>query len=276
MFPDLVRDYGLAVESIRPHAGGFESDCWVADETWFVKMWRVGAPPERLDLLNELSIAGLPVPRPVPTTAGELHANWNGRPYAVFPFIEGRPLTDDDWRLSARALKRIHAIDGIDLPPATMDEPAIAQLRKHLDHPWINDRRSEVAESIDRLERVTARAREKDVRHVVCHRDFGGLNAVVDNGDVVAILDWEQAVFGPREHDVWIAAEGTHMREFLLEYGARDLDFDHVEYALLARGLRDMAARVLTEVDRPGVETWGFRRIAKLDDDLELFRPFCR
>src|SRR5215218_7544332 len=44
-------------------------------------------------------------------------------------------------------------------------------------------------------------------RHVVCHRDFGGDNLLVAYGHVVAILDWEQAVWVPREHDLWIAAE---------------------------------------------------------------------
>ena len=68
---------------------------------------------------------------------------------------------------------------------------------------------------------------------------------------------------------------GDQGERFLAEYGARDLNLDHIEYALLARALRDMAARVLSGTDRPGVYTWGFRRIAKLDRDLAMFRPFC-
>ena len=101
---------------------------------------------------------------------------------------------------------------------------------------------------------------------------LGGANLLIDHGRVVAILDWEQAVLGPREHDLWLAAEGTHGELFLNEYGAADLDLDHIEYALLARALRDLAARVRTETDRPGVHQWGFRRLAKLDRDLALFR----
>ncbi len=90
---------------------------------------------------------------------------------------------------------------------------------------------------------------------------------------------------GGFESDCWVAdeawfvkvwpVEGPYGASFLAEYGTRDLDLDHLEYALLARALRDMAARVLAETDRPGVDTWGFRRIAKLDHDLALFRPFC-
>ena len=98
---------------------------------------------------------------------------------------------------------------------------------------------------------------------------------VVRQDEVAAILDWDQAAFAPREHDVWIAAEGGQIESFLTEYGACDLDIDHIEYALLARALQDMAARVLGDVDQPGVDTWGFQRIARLDHDLERFRPYC-
>ena len=48
-------------------------------------------------------------------------------------------------------------------------------------------------------------------------------------------------------------------------FGATDLDPTHLEYALLARALRDLAARVGEGVDRQGIETWGFRRLARLD-----------
>lgn len=273
--PDLARDYGLRVDALRPHPGGFDSDCLVADGTWFVKIWRSSERPAQLDVLGELHAAGLPVPAPVPARTGDLHAWWRGRPYAVFPFVRGREADDDDWRVTARALRRVHELGGIGLPRCSMDEPAIWWLRDHLGHRWIADRRSEVAENIRRLERTIARATAKAVPHVVCHRDFLGQNILLDGGDVAAILDWEQAVFAPREHDLWTAAEGRHGEQFLAEYGAGDLDLDHVEYALLARALRDMAARIRTGTDRPGVDTWGFRRIARLESDLEMFRPFC-
>jgi len=272
---DLNRDYGMTVTSLRGHPGGFASDCWTADGIWFVKMWRERLPPAGLTLLNDLSAAGLPVPTPIPTVTGELCAFWRGRPYAVFPFVHGRAQTDGDQRQTALALRRVHEVRGIDLPYATIDEPEIRQLRERLDHPWIKDRGEELLDHILRLERTIERASAKNVSRVVCHQDFGGNNILIENGLVVAILDWDHATLGPREHDVWIAAERPDGESFLAAYGARDLDPDHIEYALLARALRDMAARVLTEEDRPGVDTWGFQRIARLERDLELFRPFC-
>jgi Ser/Thr protein kinase RdoA (MazF antagonist) len=219
--------------------GGFESDCLIVDATWFVKIWRRSEPPAQLGLLQQLNAAGLPAP--VPTKTGELYAWWQRRPYAVFPFVRGRIAGDDDWPLTVRALKRVHELDGIDLPRDSMDEPQIWQLQDRLDHPWIVDRRHEVAENIQRLRGTMERARAKVVRHVVCHRDLGGSNLLVDDEQVAAILDWDQAVLGPREHDLWMAADGDRGELILTEYGARDLDLDHIEYALLARALRDMA-----------------------------------
>lgn len=274
--PDLWRDYGLRVNALREHPGGFDSDCLVADGRWFVKIWRTRTAPTRLELLGELRAAGLPVPVPIPTTSGGPYAWWQGRPYGVFPYVAGRTANDDDdWRVTAQALKRVHDTHGIDLRRGSMDEPAIRWLGERLDHPWLRDRRHEVAEHIARLDRAIARARAKTVPQVLCHQDFGGTNLLLDGEAVAAIVDWENAVVGPREHDVWIAAEGHHGEQFLIEYGARDLDLDHIEYALLARALRDMAARVRTGTDRPGVDTWGFQRIARLESDLSMFRPFC-
>ena len=133
--PVLAHDYGLETNVFRRHAGGFESDCLVADGRWFVKIWRGSEAPVRLGLLGELHAVGLPVPVPIPTKAGELHAWWGGRPYAVFDFVEGGTAQDDDWRLTAQALKRVHELDGVDLPRGSMDEPDIWRLRERLHHP---------------------------------------------------------------------------------------------------------------------------------------------
>ena len=51
-----------------------------------------------------------------------------------------------------------------------------------------------------------------------------------------------------------------------------ELDLVHLEYALLARAVRDTAARVDVERDREGIDTWGFARWRKLDANLSLVR----
>lgn len=272
---DLRRDYGLSVSTVAPHAGGFESRCFVADDTWFIRVWRDTRLPARLDLLVELRDRGLPVPAPLPTTGGMLHSVWEGQPYAVFEYVHGHTAGEGDWDELARALQRIHSTAGVDVPRTTLAEPDIRKLKNNVDHPWVRDRRDELVAYIERLERVITRAKATTVEHVLCHQDFGGSNVLIRDGEVVAIIDWEQVVLGPREHDLWIAAEERHGEEMLRAYGAHDLNRTHLEYALLARALRDIAARLTANTDQEGVTTWGFRRLDRLSRDLALFSPFC-
>ncbi|HZX07038.1 aminoglycoside phosphotransferase family protein [Kribbella sp.] len=272
---DLQRDYGLTVAELVPHSGGFATEGWVADRRWFVKRWKAGEQPVGLEQLGELHALGLPVVEPLRTLRGELSATSGSQAYAVFPYIEGRTATWDDWRAVVRALRQVHEVPlQVTLPPADVTEPHIRNLAGYLAHPWIADRAHLVTAAIARLDEV--RCRLKPVIEVVCHTDFHGLNVLIgSDGEVAAILDWENAVIGPREDDLWVAADGEPLVEFLDEYGAHDLDADHLEFALLARGLRDLAARVMNDVDRPGVDTWGFDRIARVDSDLAIFRRYC-
>jgi hypothetical protein len=272
---DLERDYGLTVAELVPHDGGFATEGWVADRRWFVKRWGAGSEPLGLTQLGELHALGLPVVEPLRTVEGELSALSGSQAYAVFPYVEGRTATWDDWRVVARALRQVHEAPlQVALPPADVSEPHIRGLAQYLQHPWIADRADVVSTAMSRLDDVQARL--KPVREVVCHTDFHGLNVLIGvHGEVAAILDWENAVIGPREYDLWVAADGEPLVEFLDEYGADDLDADHLEFALLARGLRDLSARVMNDVDRPGVDTWGFDRINAVDRHLEILRRYC-
>ena len=128
---------------------------------------------------------------------------------------------------------------------------------------------------VDRLEDVIERATNIVRPGVLCHNDLIGDNVLIgDDGRVVAMLDWDHADIAPCEHDVWIATEGPMAAEFLGAYGAVDFDPTHLEYALLRRAVGDLAARVADEVDRPGIDTWGFDRWRRLEDNLDLLtRP---
>jgi hypothetical protein len=66
-----------------------------------------------------------------------------------------------------------------------------------------------------------------------------------------------------------------HCARFLRAYGAERLDLTHLEYARLARSLRDLAVRISNEVDLEGINTWGFDGLRRVDAHLVLARPFC-
>ena len=274
----LLDVYGIEVRRLRRHPFGFESECWIADDRWFVKVWRHD-PPGNLALLERLD---LPVPVPLRTRDGALVATVEARSYAVHPYVRGRAATWADWAEIARVMRRMHDIDVecLDAPRAEFDRSGIELLRARLDHPWIRDRRDEVTRMVDRLEAVIELASRVTRPGVLCHNDLIGDNLLIGDDDrVVAMLDWDHAEIAPCEHDVWIATEGPTAAEFLRAYGAVDLNPTHLEYALLRRAVGDLAARIGDEVDRPGIDTWGFDRWRNLERNLDVltrsheFRP---
>ena len=253
------------MREFEPLAGGFLPRCWT-DGRQVLKVWDDGLPAS----LPVLAQVDLPVVAPLATA---VVAGWGA---AVFPFVSGREATSADAPVLARTMRRMHDHPLVDLPRLPIDESwALETLRDRLDHPWIRDRRGEVEAQLDRLEQAIERARATPRPVVICHTDFGGHNAIVDDdtGNVAAILDWDYARLAPREHDLWAAFEEPDPGVYLDAYG-RDVDLDaaHLEYALLARGVRDAAARVESERDREGVDTWGFDRWRRLDHNLALVR----
>lgn len=270
---ELRRDVGLAAITFEPWPVGFESECWVVDEQWFVKLWRDDKHPVDLALLDQLADRGLPVPRPLRSDPMRTERGYR---YAVFPYVRGRHATGDDWAVVARALRRVHdvPIKGLDLPTLSPTDEPLVDLRRQLDHPWIADRADELSLWLDRFEFVLRAARATEVPQVLSHDDFGGANLLLDDeGAVIAMLDWDWARLGPREHDLWLVIDESHPRLFLDAYGSSDvtLDLTHLEFGLLRRALGDLAARVVEETDRLGVTTWGFDRLQRIDDTLALF-----
>jgi serine/threonine protein kinase len=169
--------------------------------------------------------------------AASVIAVYDGRRYALFPFINGRDRQD---------------------------------------HPWVGDRRGELLASVDRLEAVIEKARAIEVPLVVCHHDLFPHNILVGlDGRIAALLDWGHTKLAPREHDLYAALCEEETVRFLRAYGAEGLNITHLEYARLARSVRDIGARVVNEVDQDGLNTWAFAGLRRVDADLALARPFC-
>jgi serine/threonine protein kinase len=167
--------------------------------------------------------------------AASVIAVYDGRRYALFPFINGRDRQD---------------------------------------HPWVGDRCGELLASVDRLEAVIDKARAIEVPLVVCHHDLFPHNILVGlDGRIAALLDWGHTKLAPREHDLFAALCEEETVRFLRAYGAEGLNITHLEYARLARfGTRH--CRPSRQRGRPGrSQHLGLCR--RVDADLALARPFC-
>lgn len=270
-----VRDaFGVDIGELRPRAGGFEADAFT-DGRWFVKRWHDTPDDRALALTHELATRGFPVPAAVRGVDGQHTADHDGKRYAVFPFVRGRDATWDQHADIAAVMRDLHAIGDLDLPRVESNLGYGSKLVELVDHPWLAEYRGEVEAHVDRLEDALERANAIDVSHVVCHYDMQPHNVLVDDdGRLVAVVDWCWGELAPREHDLFICFDGPDPAAFVREYGAERVDLTHLEYALLARGVRDLAARVYNEVDRDGIEPWGFARMRRLDADLQLASSF--
>lgn len=66
---EIRRDFGLDVGSFVRWPVGFESECWVADDRWLVKVWRDPDHPVDLAVPSALADAAYGRPPSVRTTS---------------------------------------------------------------------------------------------------------------------------------------------------------------------------------------------------------------
>jgi aminoglycoside phosphotransferase (APT) family kinase protein len=261
-----------------------------------------------LRLARALYVLGIypRVAYPLLTGRDGLTAAYAGGEFAVFPFLEGAappavwPVAlQDEW---ARTLALIHratpSLADV-LPERERFEFGFeADLRRGLN--LLASLGPDARPGLSRAQRLLQAgqrdidaqvARLVDLRHavrrlgspfVLCHTDMGGDNLLVDDAGRLYVLDWDEATVAPPEHDLhearWIGLERI-LRTYREAGGAAPLHLDHFAFYILRRALGDMTARftrILTinatdEEDDDaifGIEEWGFRQWAALDETL--------
>jgi spectinomycin phosphotransferase len=314
----LKRGYGLTAGVVRFVPAGETSWCYqVTDERgrrWFLKLGRPGAmEAERvefaLQLCDVLAGLGLLVPRPRPTQAGELWCWMDGLRVAVFGFIDGRPLSDQDLRVpamarqTARLIAAVHAAtpalavpvpfvetfevwaEGLHRCLAELQTDASADELRGEARALVWPQRRALLAMQERLWALGAAARSRPTERVLCHGDLIGDNLLADRGGQLWAVDWDGALLAPRERDLALFA-GQGFERFLCEYeagtGTRDLDSDLIAFFLLRRNLDDLVdwlAGVLAggqpdeqvRADLEGVR-WCLSRWAALETRIEHTR----
>lgn len=287
----LQRDYGLAASAVRFIPVGETAWCYqVTDEQggrWFLKLGQPGAielarAESALQLGRALAGLGLPVPRPQATRGGALWCWLGGLWLALFEFVDGERLSDQD--LSAAALTErvaglaaaIHGATGalaVPVPFTETFEVWTDGLRRCLAalEPGAGGADRLVAEAralvwpqrvalLGMQERVQAlgdAARSQPRELVLCHGDLRGDNLLGDRSGRVWLVDWDGAALAPRERDLALFA-GRGFEPFLAGYQRAagrgvDVDADLLGFFLLRRNLDDLVDwlnAVLTS-DRP-------------------------
>jgi hypothetical protein len=323
-------EYGLIVERVTFVPVGYVAACYVAvcptGRNVFVKVWP-NTPLDSdtwicLDASLRLTQAMYDrslftrLPNPILTTAGSRSSAVEGQPFALFPCLPGRvaprwdQLSSNQRDQIARALAKIHSstpnlndvlpesetfafrdeADLMDGLRAIERLPRDARPALRAARDLVLPRQEEIHVMLDRLHRLQQVVPSLAGPRVLVHTDMGGDNLLIDEGDQLYILDWDDAKIAPPEHDLQSGVGdgfGRFLKVYLEAGGVCPWHLAHFEFYLLRRYLGDMTARfhhLLTETTTDaeaadlldGMEAWGFRQWDALDRNLAMIESSLR
>jgi aminoglycoside phosphotransferase (APT) family kinase protein len=210
---------------------------------------------DEFKLLQMLQSAGLATPMPYYLDqSGEIFAT----PYIVIEYIEGKPefapsnLTDFIHQLGAH-LSTIHSIDctNLDLSFLPKQQEVFAEI--------LRERSSNLDESLDEgCVRNTLHAVwpiPQDNESVLLHGDFWPGNTLWKDGQLVAVIDWEDAAIGDPLADV-----ANARLEVLWAFGVDAMhSFTHHYRSMTAINFTNLSYWDLVAAVRqvPRIGTWG-------------------
>jgi len=213
---------------------------------------------------------------PLPAKTGQLWSSLGAFKLILYPFVEGRDgygisFSDRHWREFGAALRRIHSAD---LPAALLsriqqetytprwrervisfleltdgavfDDPVAAEVAALL-----RDKREQVRDLVGRATRLAQALQAQPPDQVVCHSDVHAGNILVDAGDHLYIVDWDNPIRAPKERDLMFAGGGQGFRGhtpqeeealFYQGYGQTRVDPIALSYYRYERIVQDIAA----------------------------------
>jgi homoserine kinase type II len=215
----LAREFGIEVTGIEPlKAGSVNSNFALtgADgRRYFARLYeeqgREGALAE-LALVSALDAAGVPVVRCLPRADGAGVGDFEGKSFAVFPWLDGEILcqgrvTAEACRTLGAALARVHLTTPLVARPSE-GRFRIEDLRGRLARVEAAGHReyeADVALIRERLAHYEAQRRERPAPSGVIHSDLFRDNVLwTKQGELLALLDFESACYGAFAYDIMV------------------------------------------------------------------------
>jgi spectinomycin phosphotransferase len=238
----------------------------------------------RRGVFNEIAVAvpaflhdhgAAAVMAPLPSVEGALWVEGHGFAWMLYPFFTGvngfeRPLSDAQWIALGKSLRAVH---GAILPAAlaarvpreeyssqwrditlafdrqaeadAFTDPIAARLAAF----W-RTKGQEIRSIVERAARLAQILRERALPLVLCHTDLHAGNVLLDAESDLAIVDWDEPIFAPKERDLMFIGGGiggnwnTPHEEalFYQGYGATQIDAEALAYYRYERIVADLAA----------------------------------
>lgn len=215
----LGREFGIEVTSIEPLSAGSVNSNFAlttADGArYFARLYeeqgREGALAE-LKLVGELSRAGVPVVQCLKRDDGAGVGDFDGKAFAVFPWLDGEILCQG--RVTTVACQKLGAaLARVHLTTPHVDRPSegrfrIEDLRKRLDRVEAEGHRQyfdDVARIRERFAHYEQARRELQAPRGVIHSDLFRDNVLwTKQGELAALLDFESACYGAFAYDLMV------------------------------------------------------------------------
>jgi spectinomycin phosphotransferase len=309
---ELVRDrYLLDATRLTFVPYGIDSWSYVAacrdGSRVFIKLSRHGtSTPSESRLLAALAARQVAVPRPLADRGGGFMNAVDGYEVQILEYLEGRNLeAETSWPddLYARVADTVAAVhnstnavrdlverrepyelpflapfavtltaieDRAELPLG--DDPTLTTLRE-----MVRPRAQDLRLAIGRLETLRDRARSRDSDEVLCHTDIWGSNLLRSEDGTLHLLDWNGALLGPREYDLFMFAGteffpaerfGWFLDRYEATCGRVRLDAETFGFYFYRRNLEDLASFVQS-IAEGRMETMGpDAMLGVIDDNL--------
>ncbi len=206
--------------------------------------------------LHSQGIVRVMAPMPAATGRPWIHAH--GFDWMLYSFFEGktgfeRPLSQANWVALGETMRRVHAtilpadiarrvpevsyssqyrdvlsaLDKRVADPRSFGDPAAAQVAEF----WTKNR-GDIRTVVERAGQLADKMRGRAGALVLCHSDLHAGNVLVGADDALAVVDWDNPVFGPKERDLMFIGGGiggawNDLREsrwFFTGYGSAAID----------------------------------------------------
>jgi homoserine kinase type II len=210
----LCLRYGLALESIEPlpSRGTVNSNFRLraSGRVFFLRL-NEGKRDEdvagEIGLVDHLRVRGLATPEILRTRDGQAIVAAAGKPATLFPWLDGHEAAPNPQKIATVALvgttlARLHRAGwGMKATELPRNHYSIDELERRLES-FANDKRVSAVVTPLRYELIRARRRRPTVTGLI-HQDLFPDNVLVDRaGELVAVLDFEQATWGALVYDL--------------------------------------------------------------------------
>ncbi len=276
----LRAEYGLRASALTflPIGADLNTAVFRADaedqSAWFLKLRKGHFEEITVAIPQFLSAQGIQaIISPVPTLSGHLWASLDPYRMILYPFIEGRngyevALSESQWQEFGSTLRRIHSITlpaalGQLVPTETYSakwrqqvrafqaqvkqvaftDPTAARLA------GLMKAQKEVIDClVDRAGSLGETLASRPVEMVLCHSDIHPGNLFITASGKIYIVDWDNPVLAPKEHDLALVGgcytwrDPHQVERFYQGYGPAPVDRMALAYYRCERAVQDIAA----------------------------------